>query len=1190
MAKISLIFAIFVFIIRSSVSDYPLTAKFALVGSWKGTCVLPEQSIEWDLRFSLSYVKGETFVIQTAQKRWKGSMVASKGRPEREVDDLGFVLSFQEPFFGATTVSGFVNMTMYQTRSLSITLIPPEAAEPAFPSVFMLEKRNYPEQVHIAYGHDPTTTMTVAWSSPQSTASTVIYSEHATANVSDWTTVNGNVPKQYTVGAYVSPFFHWVGLQGLKPGTQYDYRCGDPAHGFSRMFSFRTAPLVDAHNVTIWGDSNLVGTVSGWARSWAKSRQIMTSVSLDPSDFVFSLGDMAYCHGRHDCWDNFFNDLEEYAAMKPLMVCVGNHDFNYEWIGFYSRFRMPEMFGKPWNAIKASDEVRAHYADEINGMDPGQNRDLTNDYYSFDIGPVHYIVVNSEVYSNPTISHVVEEEQTDWLRKDLAIASSPEARLKRPWIVIFMHTPMYSANVWSVYHPVEGQRVRDAWEPLFYESGVNMIWSGHMHDMERTNPISLNFTIAGDFHRPQGVVYVINGAAGQPSMGPFEYESPRNGDKRAWSQYRRHGKGFSRLEVTRERLITKFLSASGEVRNEDALYDPMWRLKMRCANERDPFKPSPDQCKLINVETAAAGLAPIMTPQGDIPKAHDFVVDDIYGGLEEQQVLGINPFFWNDASTVTQDPANYRIDNDKHVRIRYWQPIVPKTITAGYMRDIMTATDEYYEECRAVTSIHYAQNIHFSEQPQGRPACITLERHLSHMLNGEQSCAGDTNFSVRMYGTLRGPATGPVTFFVTVADGARLYIDHKLVLDALSDVSPATFSVTVDLIEHHSHVFVFEYWQAHSKFLLSVEWQYATPNATYRGPIDSMRLCQTRRTGINLDDASQPVLVRSPYNALPMVSFNGASGFLAYDPQFYDFMPGMSAIFVFRYRSPNSTLFSLHTGWGASDVIFDQGPGPFSLPSHLYGNQSGFFRTDELGIWTFIHRVNGFLDIYKNNTLFERRTMALARMEYRFLNYMGRSLNGPQGPVDVAEWILFRFELASEDAQRICNRLYAKWFTPNVPTDFASMTTLPPGAEFFDPLTQAPVSPPDPLAEIVANPGLTVPPGNGTAEFVLQEAIDDSQPKANETVSEVGQRTVDVGAREKDYIDGDIAKQYGQNNAVVVIVFVSMPLVIFLFSRRGRRVTSFFSRVGRRTDEAASAVGPAHTRARTKPRAAGDDV
>lgn len=70
---------------------------------------------------------------------------------------------------------------------------------------------------------------------------------------------------------------------------------------------------------------------------------------------------------------------------------------------------------------------------------PGGHESL---FYSFDMGPIHFIGFSTEVYYFLQLGLKPLVFQYKWLEEDLKSATSPETRSKHPWIVTFGHRPM----------------------------------------------------------------------------------------------------------------------------------------------------------------------------------------------------------------------------------------------------------------------------------------------------------------------------------------------------------------------------------------------------------------------------------------------------------------------------------------------------------------------------------------------------------------------------------------------------------------------------------------------------------------------------------------------------------------------------------------------------------------------------
>lgn len=89
------------------------------------------------------------------------------------------------------------------------------------------------------------------------------------------------------------------------------------------------------------------------------------------------------------------NMVQPISSFHPYMAIPGNHEHNYNFTHYSARFLMP------YNEAAAG----------------------TNMFYSFDMGPAHFIMFNTEPLAMTT--HRPEEAQTvvNWLKDDIAKAN-----------------------------------------------------------------------------------------------------------------------------------------------------------------------------------------------------------------------------------------------------------------------------------------------------------------------------------------------------------------------------------------------------------------------------------------------------------------------------------------------------------------------------------------------------------------------------------------------------------------------------------------------------------------------------------------------------------------------------------------------------------------------------------------------
>lgn len=170
-------------------------------------------------------------------------------------------------------------------------------------------------------------------------------------------------------------------LNGLVPSSRYYYQ----VNGVSEIFSFKTKPNKAGEPVKIvaYGDMGTPGDVHGPGANYTV--EFCESLIDNDLDFVLHVGDIPYDKGDEFVWDSFFRGVQGYASKVPYMVCPGNEDHAYDFVGYLSRFRMP-----------GSKSVNSSW------------------FYSFDYSFVHIISISTEY-----ISREPGSEQYEFLENDL---------------------------------------------------------------------------------------------------------------------------------------------------------------------------------------------------------------------------------------------------------------------------------------------------------------------------------------------------------------------------------------------------------------------------------------------------------------------------------------------------------------------------------------------------------------------------------------------------------------------------------------------------------------------------------------------------------------------------------------------------------------------------------------------------
>ena len=340
-----------------------------------------------------------------------------------------------------------------------------------------LSANKEPEQVHLSLGRS-FDEMTVTWLTKDATvASTVEYSSGdqvrhpvpARPSINFFKfSANGSSDK-HTTDDEEDPremYIHRATLKSLKSGTRYYYRVGSK-DSFSKVFFFDT--LKSGSNwsprVVIYGD---FGYNNGRIQDHLKKQ-----VSQSAFDVIAHIGDLAYdLHSDNArIADAFLRRLEDIAAYVPYQTVPGNHESHNNFSEYGARFTM------------------------INSADGNKN----NHFYSFNVGPIHFVGFSTEFYFHRNYGSLQIAHQYNWIENDLKEANKPENRASRPWIVTLGHRPMYCSmddnrgcrkTEKTVRYGLSTSKGNEfGLEDLFYRYGVDISMFAHEHAYERFWPL-----------------------------------------------------------------------------------------------------------------------------------------------------------------------------------------------------------------------------------------------------------------------------------------------------------------------------------------------------------------------------------------------------------------------------------------------------------------------------------------------------------------------------------------------------------------------------------------------------------------------------------------------------------------------------------------------------------------------------
>lgn len=243
--------------------------------------------------------------------------------------------------------------------------------------------------------------------------------------------------------------FYTVRLTGLTPATSYEGTIAMAAETVSLPIDTPPAELT-AFEALLIDDSQCGETYEPFAELLAKA------LARHPqAAFLADIGDLTD-NGQSDWhWQSFFAALlAGRAKAMPFAPVMGNHEcYGLDW-----KFALPRRY-------------LASFAVPDNG-----SRTFPGYYYSFDYGPAHFIVLNTQVEELAELKPGLLQEELLWLKHDAAST-------KKPWKIVLMHKDVIA---YDEYQPGTGHAggisdVGHDFMKAFDALGIDLVLTGHMH-------------------------------------------------------------------------------------------------------------------------------------------------------------------------------------------------------------------------------------------------------------------------------------------------------------------------------------------------------------------------------------------------------------------------------------------------------------------------------------------------------------------------------------------------------------------------------------------------------------------------------------------------------------------------------------------------------------------------------------
>jgi predicted MPP superfamily phosphohydrolase len=337
--------------------------------------------------------------------------------------------------------------------------------------------RGAPRWIRLSWTDDTSTTLTVTWTDDSDgTGQAEIRQGSQTPVAVNATTLDtGDSELDVTYEATFT---------GLTPDSSYEYRV-QSGGSWTDWIATRTAPVPGActpFRFVAVGDGRGESVLGYYVQSqqWPG---VMSYIAQEDPLLVIHSGDYVREGDDAEQWAIELDDLPIITERAPFFLALGNHD---DGPGEGQGAHFNKLFAQPQN-----------------------NPQNVEDYYSFVVGNVLFIALNTENFDM--------DEQIMWM--ETVLAAHQDAV---DWRIVFFHRPIWSSGA----HGSNEEDVprASAMVPVLENYGVDLVLNGHDHDYERFHPSKGGYTQPREINplphdngtrgEADGVIYIVTGGAG----------------------------------------------------------------------------------------------------------------------------------------------------------------------------------------------------------------------------------------------------------------------------------------------------------------------------------------------------------------------------------------------------------------------------------------------------------------------------------------------------------------------------------------------------------------------------------------------------------------------------------------------------------------------------------------------------
>lgn len=267
-------------------------------------------------------------------------------------------------------------------------------------------------------------------------------------------------------------YIHTAMLKDLTAGGQYEYRVG---YGNKRTDWYElNTDDGGAFKALIFPDSQ-----SNDYSDWKNLAQFARTKNPDAAFFV-NMGDLVDNGEDHTQWRAWFDSLQGIINTIPIAPVLGNHEtYNQDW-----KVRFPEAYLHLFSLPDNGDTERR------------------NQFYSFDYGAVHFIVLNTQFDEMEEFQPGLLEREKEWFANDIG-------QTQKKWKIVLMHKDVLTYENRKRSDRQAGiSYIGKEWMPLFDKYGIDVVLTGHLHTYRRRERL---YNFQPD---TRGPLYIVTGVAG----------------------------------------------------------------------------------------------------------------------------------------------------------------------------------------------------------------------------------------------------------------------------------------------------------------------------------------------------------------------------------------------------------------------------------------------------------------------------------------------------------------------------------------------------------------------------------------------------------------------------------------------------------------------------------------------------